>query len=43
MSFFWESNYEGVFNVLEFIFKEQIQFKTYVYKLVENFTGYPNI
>jgi len=31
MSFFWESDYEGVFNVLEFIFKGQIQFKTYIY------------
>ncbi len=36
MSFFWESDYEG-------LFKGQIQFKTYVYKFVENFTGYPNI
>jgi hypothetical protein len=24
MSFFWESYYEGVFNVLEFIFKERV-------------------
>jgi hypothetical protein len=43
MSFFWESDYEGVFNVLEFIFKRQIKFKTYVYKFVENLTGYPNM
>jgi hypothetical protein len=42
-NFFSESVYEGVFNMLEFIFKEQIQLKTYVYKFVENSTDYPNI
>jgi hypothetical protein len=43
MSFFWESDYEGVFNVVELIFKGQIKFKTYVNKFVENFTDYPII
>ncbi len=41
--FFWKSDYEGFFNVLEFIFKRQVQFKTYVYKFVENSKGYPNM
>ncbi len=43
MSFFWESDYESVFNVLEFIFKRQIRFKTYVYQFVGNLMGYPNM
>ncbi len=43
MSFFWKSDYDGVFNGLKFIFKRQVQFKTYVYRFVENLKGYPNM
>ncbi len=38
-----ESDDKSAFDVLEFIFREQIQFKTYVCRVVENFMGYPNI
>ncbi len=38
-----ESEDEGAFTVHEFIFSEQVQFKTYIYRVVENSTGYPNI
>ena len=38
-----ESDKEGTFIVLQFIFSEQMQFKMYIYRVVENSTGYPNI
>jgi hypothetical protein len=38
-----ESDDKGAFDVLEFIFREQIQFKTYICRVVENSMGYPNI
>ncbi len=38
-----ESDDEGVFTVLEFTFREQVQFETYIYRVVENSSGYPNI
>jgi hypothetical protein len=38
-----ESDGKGAFDVLEFIFREQIQFKTYICRVVENSIGYPNI
>jgi hypothetical protein len=38
-----ESEDEGAFTVHELIFSEQMQFKTYIYRVVENSTGYPNI
>ena len=34
---------EGAFTELEFISSSQVQSKTSVYRLVENFTGYQNI
>jgi hypothetical protein len=37
-----ESDNEGAFTVLEFIFSEHVQFKTYIYRVVENSTGYLN-
>ncbi len=40
---FGKSDDEGTSIVLEFIFKEQIQFKTYIHIVVENSTGYPYI
>jgi hypothetical protein len=40
---FLESDDEGAFDMLEFIFRGQIQFKTYICRVVENFMGYPNI
>ena len=38
-----ESEDEGAFLVLIFIFSEQLRFRTYIYRVVENSTGYPNI
>ena len=38
-----ESDDEGAFTVLEFIFSEEVQLKVYIYTVVENSTGYPNI
>jgi hypothetical protein len=38
-----ESDDKGAFGVLEFIFREQIQFKTYICMVVENSMGYPII
>jgi hypothetical protein len=38
-----ESDDKGAFDVLEFIFMKQIQFKTYTCRVVENSMGYPNI
>ena len=38
-----ESHDEGAFTVFEFIFSEQVQFKMYLYRVVENSMGYPNI
>jgi hypothetical protein len=38
-----ESDAKGTFDVLEFVFREQIQFKIYIYRIVENSVGYPNI
>jgi hypothetical protein len=38
-----KSDDKGAFDVLEFIFREQIQFKTYICMVVENSMGYPNI
>ena len=38
-----ESHDEGAFTVFEFIFSKQVQFKMYIYRVVENSTGYPNI
>ena len=38
-----ESDDEGASTVLEFILCKQVQFKMYIYKFVENSTGYPNI
>ena len=38
-----ESDDEGAFTVPQFIFREQVQFKAHIYRVVENFTGYPNI
>jgi hypothetical protein len=38
-----ESDDEGAFDVLEFIFRDQIQCKTYICRVVENSMGYPNI
>jgi hypothetical protein len=40
---FGESEDDGAFTVLEFIFNGQVQFKTCIYRVVENSTGYPNI
>ncbi len=42
---FRESDKEGALTLLEFIFYEQMQFKTsiYIYRVVENSMGYPNI
>jgi hypothetical protein len=40
---FWESGNEGAFTVLKFIFSEQMQFKTFIYRVVENSAGLPNI
>jgi hypothetical protein len=37
---FWESGNEGAFTVLELIFSEQMQFKTFIYRVVENSAGY---
>jgi hypothetical protein len=31
---------EGVFIVLEIFFKEQVQFKMFIHRIVENFMGY---
>jgi hypothetical protein len=38
-----ESGSEGGFTVLEFIFCEHVQFRTSIYRVVENFTGYADI
>jgi hypothetical protein len=38
-----ESADKDAFDVLEFIFRKQIQFKTYICRVVENSMGYPNI
>ena len=38
-----ESDNEGAFIVHEFIFSERVQFRTLIYEVVENSTGYPNI
>jgi hypothetical protein len=38
-----ESDDEGAFDALEFIFKGQIQFKACIFGVVENSMGYPNI
>jgi hypothetical protein len=38
-----ESDDKSAFDVLEFIFREQIQFKTCICRAVENSMGYPNI
>ena len=38
-----ESHDEGAFTSFEFIFSEQVRFKMYIYRVVENSTGYPNI
>jgi hypothetical protein len=38
-----KSDDKGAFDVLEFIFKEKIQFKTYICRVVENSMGYTNI
>ncbi len=43
MSIFGESDNEGAFNVLEFIFMGQVQLKRYIYRVVENSAGYPNL
>jgi hypothetical protein len=40
---FGESDDEGAFNALEFIFKGQMQLKMHIYRVVENSTGYPNL
>ncbi len=40
---FGESDNEGAFVVLEFIFGEQVQFNMFIYRFVENSSGYPNI
>ena len=40
---FGESDDEGAFIVLRFIFIERVQFRTFIYRVVENSTGYPNI
>jgi hypothetical protein len=40
---FGESENDGAFTVLELIFSEQVQFKTCIYRVVENSMGYPNI
>ncbi len=40
---FGESEHVGAFTVFGFIFSKQIQSKTYIYRVVENFMGYPNI
>jgi hypothetical protein len=34
---------EGAFIVLEFSFSEQVQFKAYIDRVVENSMGYPSI
>ncbi len=38
-----ESDDEGAFIVLEFLFSKQLQFKAYIYRVVENSMDYPNI
>ncbi len=38
-----ESDDGGAFSVLDFVISEQVQFKTFIYRFVESFTGYPNI
>ncbi len=40
---FGESDDEGALIVLKFIFSERVQFKTLIYGVVQNSTGYPNI
>jgi hypothetical protein len=40
---FGESDNEGAFVVLRFIFGEQAQFNMFIYTFVENSSGYPNI
>ncbi len=40
---FGEPNDEGAFVVLEFIFGEQVQFNVFIYRVIENSLGYPNI
>lgn len=38
-----ESDDERAFTVSEFFFREQVQFKAHICRVVENFTGYSNI
>jgi hypothetical protein len=38
-----ESDDEGAFIVLKFIFSKRVQFRTFIYSVVENSTGYPKI
>ncbi len=38
-----ESDDEGAFTVLKFIFSGRVQFRTFIYRVVENSSGYPNI
>ena len=38
-----ESHHKGAFTLFKFIFNKQVQFKMYLYRVVENSTGYPNI
>jgi hypothetical protein len=40
---FGESEDEGAFTIFGFIFSKQIQFKTHIYRVVENSMGYSNI
>ncbi len=40
---FGESDDESVFTSFQFIFNEQVRFKVFIYRVVENFTGYSNI
>ncbi len=38
-----ESHDEGAFTVFELIFNKQVQFKMFIYRVVDNSMGYPNI
>ena len=40
---FQKSDNEDAFTVFELIFSKQVQFNVYMYRVVENSKGYPNI
>ncbi len=40
---FGESDDEDAHIVLKFIFSDRVQFRTFIYRVAENSTGYPDI